>query len=123
MTWTWPNGRRGAWNMTGPRVDRYTPMKRDSLLLTAPRHLEWVPEELPELEPHEVLVQTRAGAISLGTELPLYCGTSRHTKSRPYPYMTGYESLGTVIICGSAVQRLHPGDRVVAFYGHRTHAI
>src|ERR1700730_16131114 len=100
MTWMWPNGRLDAWNMTGLRVDRYIPMKRDSLLLIAPRQLEWVPEELSELQPHEVLIQTRASAISLGTELPHYCGTSRHTKPRLYPYMMGYESLGTVIACG-----------------------
>jgi alcohol dehydrogenase len=37
--------------------------------------------------------------------------------------MTGYESVGVVISCGSGVQRFKTGDRVVAFYGHRTHAI
>ena len=37
--------------------------------------------------------------------------------------MTGYESAGVVIARGSDVQRLQVGDRVIAFYGHRTHAI
>jgi alcohol dehydrogenase len=37
--------------------------------------------------------------------------------------MTGYESAGVVIDCGSNVQRFQVGDRVISFYGHRTHAI
>jgi alcohol dehydrogenase len=37
--------------------------------------------------------------------------------------MIGYESLGIVLACGSQVQTVQPGERVVAFYGHRTHAL
>src|SRR5215469_15783132 len=98
-------------------------MHRQSMLLIAPRQLEWVTEELPQLQPNEVQVQTTAGAISIGSELPRYHGTARSTHPASYPQMTGYESIGTIIACGSAVQCLHVGDRVVAFYGHRTHAI
>ena len=98
-------------------------MQRGSLLLTAPKRLEWITENLLPLQPHEVLVQTVAGAISIGAELPPYCGTARSTQQPSYPYMTGYESIGTVIACGRDVQHLSIGDRVVAFYGHRTHAI
>lgn len=94
-----------------------------SLLLTAPRQLTWILEGLPPIQPHEVLIQTQAGAISMGTELPHYIGNSRHSHQRPYPYMTGYESVGTVIACGSQVRKRRVGDRVVAFYGHRTYAI
>src|SRR5947209_5868177 len=98
-------------------------MQSRSLLLTAPRQLEWVAENLPPLKPDGVLVQTSAGAISIGAELPQYCGTARSTEAAHYPRMTGYESIGTVIACGADVQRLKVGDRVVAFYGHRAHAI
>jgi len=98
-------------------------MQRRSLLLTAPKRLEWITEDLPALQPGEVLIQTTSGAISIGTELPQYCGTARSTAPAHYPRMTGYESIGTIITCGSAVQRLSTGDRVVAFYGHRTHGI
>lgn len=94
-----------------------------SLLLTAPQHLEWVSAELPPLGAYDVLVQTRTGAISIGSELPHYRGTVRGSRPVAYPCMTGYESVGTVLACGSAVQRIRPGDRVIAFYGHRTHAI
>jgi alcohol dehydrogenase len=98
-------------------------MLTSRLLLTDARHLEWIAEELPQLGPHDVLVQTRTGAISIGSELPHYCGTSRGSHPIPYPRMTGYENVGTVLACGEQVQRIHAGDRVVAFYGHRTHAV
>jgi threonine dehydrogenase-like Zn-dependent dehydrogenase len=96
---------------------------RHSLLLTAPRHLVWAREILPPLQADEVLVQTTAGAISIGSELPIYCGTARSSAPVTYPRMTGYESVGRVVACGSAVTRLRLGDRVVAFYGHRTHGV
>jgi alcohol dehydrogenase len=98
-------------------------MERRSLLLTAPRRLAWVAEELPAPGPHEILVETTAGAVSVGTELPQYRGTEREIVARGYPRMTGYEALGTVVACGSEVQGLNPGERVVAFYGHRTGAL
>ena len=98
-------------------------MQSRSLLLTAPRQLEWVTENLPPLQTNEVLVQTSAGAISIGAELPQYRGKARSSEAARYPHMTGYESVGTVIACGVDVQCLKVGDRVVAFYGHRTHSI
>ena len=98
-------------------------MQRRSLLLTAPKTLEWLTETLPPLQPHEVLVQTTSGAISIGAELPQYRGVARHNQPLTYPRMTGYESIGTVIATDPAVQSIRRGDRVVAFYGHRTHGI
>jgi len=98
-------------------------MERRSLLPTAPHQLEWVAEDLLPPAPEEVLVRTIAGAVSIGTELPQYQGTEREIVARGYPRMTGYESLGEVIACGSAVRGLERGDRVIAFYGHRTYAL
>lgn len=93
------------------------------LCLTAPRSLVWLTEALPPPGPDDVLVQTQAAAISIGSELPLYCGTARTGWPLQYPRNIGYESVGIVIECGSAVQRVQRGDRVVAFYGHCTHAV
>ena len=98
-------------------------MNSQSLLLTAPGKLEWVMEELPSLQSHEVLIQTTMGCISTGSELPIYSGTARSSEPMRYPRMTGYESAGVVVNCGSHVHRFKIGDRVIAFYGHRTHAI
>lgn len=98
-------------------------MHNHSLLLTAPKRLEWIAEEIPPLQANEVLIQTTSGAISIGSELPIYCGTARSATPAYYPRMAGYESVGVVIDRGSAVQRLQIGDRVVAFYGHRDYGI
>jgi alcohol dehydrogenase len=98
-------------------------MQRHSLLLTAPRELRWVAEPFPPPGPGEVLVATRTGAISLGTELPHYRGDSRGSRPDTYPRMTGYENVSIVQECGAGVEHLRPGDRVVCTYGHRTHAI
>ena len=98
-------------------------MQQHSLLLTAPRKLTWFTEELPCLGSNDILVRTRTGAISVGTELPRYRGDARASNPPTYPTMTGYESLAEVIDCGVEVQNLAVGDRVVAFYGHRTAAV
>ena len=98
-------------------------MYNHSLLLTAPRQLEWIAGEIPPLQPDEVLIQTKAGAISIGSELPIYCGTARSARPGFYPRMTGYESAGIVIERGPEVQRFEVGDRAVAFYGHREYGI
>ena len=49
-------------------------MLHRSLLLHAPRHLEWQAEALPPLGSRDVLLRTIAGAISLGIQLPPYQG-------------------------------------------------
>jgi alcohol dehydrogenase len=94
-----------------------------SLLLTQSRKLEWVDEKLPALEPHQILVRTIAGAISMGTEIPLYTGTHPSGSSPRTPMMTGYESLAEVIEVGESCNTHEIGDRIISFYGHRTYAI
>lgn len=94
-----------------------------SLMLTAPRTLQWVSQALPELGPAEVLIQTTSGAISIGSEIPQYLGANRSAMPARYPRMTGYESVGRVVQSGAAVEGIQVGDRVIAFYGHRTHAV
>lgn len=97
-------------------------MRTKSLLLTAPERLEWIESDLPEPGANELLVETLAGAISIGTELPHYLGKSRGIVP-VYPAMTGYENVARILACGASVDRLNPGERIVSFYGHRTHAL
>ena len=78
-------------------------------MLTAPRRLEWQAQDLSGPGPGEILVQTTSGAISSGSELPRYLGTARGDAAT-YPAMTGYESVGVVLACGSDVSRIAPGD-------------
>lgn len=96
---------------------------RQSLLLTAPKTLIWRTGDSSEPSTDEVLVRTLYGAVSIGTELPLYLGTSRGSMPTQYPKMTGYESYGVIEALGKDVEGFQLGDRVVSFYGHRTHAL
>ncbi len=97
-------------------------MRAKSMLLTAPEELTWVEEEVPPHGEDDLLVETLAGAISIGTELPHFLGSSRGIEPR-YPAMTGYENVARVLSCGENVRDFAPGDRVVATYGHRSHAL
>lgn len=94
-----------------------------SLLLQEANQQAWIDTPLPALEPDDLRLRTRTGAISLGTEIPLYEGKSRGSHTRAYPFMTGYESVAEVVACGATVKDVQVGDRVVAFYGHRTAAV
>lgn len=98
-------------------------MRRQSFYVVAPRRAEWVEDDLPPPGEEEVLVVTRAGAISIGTELPHWAGTSRNVAPDAYPLMTGYESLGVVLARGEGARDIRVGARVLAFYGHRTAAL
>jgi len=106
-----------------PRAPSDLVVERRSLLLVAPRQFEWVTEEVPQPGPGEVLIRTLTGAVSVGTELPLYRGIARTGSGTRYPLMTGYENVGTVVGVGSGVGRFSGGERVVASYGHRTHGV
>lgn len=105
--------------------DPITPTQTISraLLLVAPRTLAWHAAALPPIGSDQVLLRTIAGAVSVGSELPLYRSDHRGSAPISYPRMTGYESLALIEACGSDVRDLSVGDRVVAFYGHRTHAV
>ncbi len=94
-----------------------------SLLLTAPYHLEWIEESIRNLKSDEILIKTLASAISIGSELPQYEGKARLGYTKPYPMMTGYENVGEVVEVGDAVSHVKVGQRVIGFYGYRTHAI
>ena len=96
-------------------------MRYTELLLYGPHDLRWAEGELAPPEPGEVWLGTLAGAVSVGTEGPLYRGDARGVNAPVYPLMTGYESLARVIRVGAAV-KVRIGERVVATYGHRTAA-
>ncbi|MEO0597865.1 MAG: alcohol dehydrogenase, partial [Chloroflexota bacterium] len=68
-----------------------------SLMLVAPYQLEWIEQQDRILNPNEVMVETIASAISIGSELPQYAGTARSGRAVQYPKMTGYENVGRVV--------------------------
>jgi alcohol dehydrogenase len=95
----------------------------NSLLLHGPKTLHWAEEILPPLGDRDVLVETIAGAISIGSELPRYKGEAREAGGLRFPMMTGYESYARITALGSEVNEKLLGETVVAFYGHRSHMI
>ena len=97
-------------------------MRYAELLLYGPHDLRWIEGELKPPGPGEVWLETLAGAVSVGTEFPLYRGDARAVKNPTYPLMTGYESLARVVRVGRAVKNVSLGERVVSTYGHRTAA-
>jgi alcohol dehydrogenase len=94
-----------------------------SLLLHGPKTLHWTEEMLPLLGDDDVLIETIAGAMSLGSEIPRYLGESRETTALKFPMMTGYESYGRITALGKNLNEKLLGETVLAFYGHRSHAI
>ncbi|SFC78471.1 Alcohol dehydrogenase GroES-like domain-containing protein [Bacillus sp. 491mf] len=95
-------------------------MEQHSLVLCGKKHLEWKKEEIGRLKEDELLIKTIAGAISIGAELPQYNENDKTETRATYPKETGYESYGEVISVGNCVESFKIGDRVVAFYGHKT---
>jgi threonine dehydrogenase-like Zn-dependent dehydrogenase len=111
-----------------------------ALVLNAPRALAFVPLETAPLAADQVRIRTLFSGVSAGTELSQYRGTnpfmhrrwdetsrlfvSADSPSWPYPVRNlGYEEVGEIIEVGSAVNDLHPGQRVFGTWGHRTHHI
>lgn len=94
-----------------------------SLVLTAPRTLTWQDNILSPLGVTDVLLETLASSISIGSELPQYRGDERSGHLPLYPRMTGYENVARIKAIGASVTTFNVDDRVVAFYGHRTHAV
>ena len=100
-----------------------------SVWFAAPREVELREEALPRLEPADVRVEAVASAISHGTEMLVFRGqvpagleldlpTLRGSFDFPIKY--GYASVGRVVECGSAVDRLEVGDHVFVHHPHQT---
>lgn len=75
---------------------------------------------LPAPAAGEVLVATRVGAISPGTERMLLHGNSPSVPESAYPYQPGYLN---VVEIREAADRTLLGDRGIAILGHRDHAL
>jgi 2-desacetyl-2-hydroxyethyl bacteriochlorophyllide A dehydrogenase len=74
-------------------------------------HLELRAIRLPELEPDEVLVETRLTALSQGTDRAMLAGTYRGVEDR-FPFIYGYSRVGAVLEVGSEVRSFAAGDLV-----------
>ncbi|MCA0985693.1 zinc-binding dehydrogenase [Guptibacillus algicola] len=98
-------------------------MIQQSLVLMGKGKLEWERKVLDPIEKDELLIQTIAGAISIGAELPQYNESDVTDLNPEYPRETGYESFGKVIEAGEDVLDINVGDHVLAFYGHKDYGV
>jgi threonine dehydrogenase-like Zn-dependent dehydrogenase len=91
------------------------------VLITGPRQVRLADFDLPEddLKPAEVIVRTRVTLLSGGTEGAFFQGLflPGH-EPRPFPYPTGYASVGEVIAVGGAAAGVAPGDVVYTMSPH-----
>ena len=78
-------------------------------------HAEFIEEQLPELEPGQILVQTRYSLISPGTERAALTRLWDDAGFRANP---GYALAGDVIEMGKQVEGLQIGDRVITLKNH-----
>lgn len=92
-------------------------MKTKKILFTAIGHAELVEEELGELLPDEVLIQTDYTVLSAGTEKANLLETPN--VKHGFPKLLGYSGSGHVIAVGNQVTDVKPGDRVLTDHlGH-----
>lgn len=101
-------------------------MKTVSAYVTAPEHIEFIEEELPELGEHDLLIKTEAVGLC-HTDLPAFLGQQvfglsehgyRKTVKIENRSKLGHEPVGTVVQVGSKVTKFQVGDHVTGFYSH-----
>ena len=99
-------------------------MKSTFAVVTGPKKIEFVEEELPALGAHDILIKTDAVGLC-HTDLPIYefnkyFGTSAHgfreSQQVPMNCKIGHEPVGTVIEVGEAVTKFKSGDKVSGNY-------
>lgn len=97
-----------------------------------PEQISIVDISVPHPSPDEILVRTKASAISPGTELLLYRGEVNDSTiadeklpalegTLSYPIRYGYASVGTVQQIGSRVGQEWLGQHVFGFHPHASH--
>lgn len=107
---------------------------RQTLYFARPYQIEVRQEPIPDLQPHQVLVQTSLSAISAGTEMLFYRGQVPDDMAIDatiagmdgavhYPLSYGYSCVGIVVATGSAVDASWRGRRVFAFHPHSSHFV
>jgi len=80
-------------------------------ILTGPKEFKFQEEQLPALQPDEVLIQVAACGVCT-SELDMWEGK---VNSQMYPRYPGHEVSGAVAEVGKDVQGFAPGDRVAVW--------
>lgn len=76
-------------------------------------------EKAFDLQPEDLLLQTRYSLVSAGTEMAKLTGLQQVT----YPFVPGNRAVGEVVAVGSDVTKFQPGDFVFSHTPHASHAL
>lgn len=109
-------------------------MNASQLWFTKPCTVEIRQQQLPALDPDEVLVRTLYSAISAGTEMLVYqgqipsgmaldAGLANLQHQQSYPLQYGYASVGQIEQTGNRIASTWMGKKVFAFQPHASHFI
>ena len=95
-----------------------------TVVITEPYRVAVEQAETPEPEPGQILVRTTVSGISAGTEMNLYRGANPDLVRRRwgerfvYPFVPGYQAVGTVMHHSPDVTGFEIGDRVFTDGSH-----
>ena len=100
-------------------------LNSQTIVFTAPRQAELLPEEVPAPKDGQVLVQLAYSTVSSGTERANLAGDPNvsigsRDRTPHFPRYVGYSSSGIVIQTGPQVQSVQPGDRVAVAWGRHS---
>jgi 2-desacetyl-2-hydroxyethyl bacteriochlorophyllide A dehydrogenase len=87
----------------------------------APGQVELVSVPVPAPGPGQVLIRNDVTVVSPGTERAVLLGLPNAL--RPFPYVPGYSSAGTVLAVGPGVEGLDTGQAVVSDAPHESHSL
>jgi 2-desacetyl-2-hydroxyethyl bacteriochlorophyllide A dehydrogenase len=93
-----------------------------TVVFTAARRATIRDDDVPRPGPGEVLIETAATLISTGTELTVFSGDmepgSAWTDYGSFPFVPGYDNVGTVVDAGPGVARDFVGKTVGTYGSH-----
>lgn len=102
-------------------------MRNPTVVFTAPRQVAVEDRPLPVPAAGELLIQTRRTLISTGTELTILNGQfppkSRWADYGRFPFVPGYDHIGTVVEVGAEVDRAWLGRKVASYAPHAAYVL
>lgn len=102
-------------------------MRNPTVVFTGPGQVVVEDRPLPIPAAGEVLIQTRRTLISTGTELTILNGQfpaqSRWADYGRFPFVPGYDHIGTVVEVGPEVDRAWLGRKVASYAAHAAYVL
>lgn len=91
-------------------------MKGKAVVFSGIRQVSFDEVEIPDPQDDEIVVDIEHSWISIGTEMSLLFGE----RSLNFPFVPGYQKVGTVRFAGAHVAHLKVGDKVFVSYSRVT---